>query len=79
MTLADILPADADENPEHLLIGKENIEQKLEMLSKKLSKMEKQVFDHMLEGLNYRQVAERMGKSPKAIDNAIQRMRGKIM
>lgn len=79
VTLADILPADADENPEHLLIGKENIEQKLEMLSKKLSKMEKQVFDHMLEGLNYRQIAERMGKSPKAIDNAIQRMRGKIM
>ena len=70
---------DADENPEHLLIGKENIEQKLEMLSKKLSKMEKQVFDYMLEGLNYRQIAERMGKSPKAIDNAIQRMRGKIM
>lgn len=79
VTLADILPADADENPEHLLIGKENIEQKLEMLSKKLSKMEKQVFDYMLEGLNYRQIAERMGKSPKAIDNAIQRMRGKIM
>ena len=78
VTLADILPADADENPEHLLIGKENIEQKLEMLSKKLSKMEKQVFDYMLEGLNYRQIAERLGKSPKAIDNAIQRMRGKI-
>jgi RNA polymerase sporulation-specific sigma factor len=39
--------------------------------------MEKQVFDYMLEGLNYRQIAEKMGKSPKAIDNAIQRMKGK--
>ncbi len=78
VVLADILPAEADENPEHLLIDRENIKQKLEILSKKLSKMEKQVFDYMLEGFNYRQIAEKMGKSPKAIDNAIQRMKGKI-
>ena len=32
---------------------------------------------YMLKGLNYRQIAEKMGKSPKAIDNAIQRMKGK--
>lgn len=31
----------------------------------------------MLEGFPYRQIAEKMGKSPKAIDNAIQRMRVK--
>ena len=77
IALADVLAGEADENPEHLLIDKESIQQKLRDLSKNLSKMEKQVFDYMLEGLNYRQIAEKMEKSPKAIDNAIQRMKGK--
>lgn len=77
VALADVLAGGADENPEHLLIDKESVQQKLETLAQNLSKMEKQVFDYLLEGLNYRQIAERMGKSPKAVDNAIQRMRKK--
>ncbi len=78
MPLADVLTGEEDENPEYLLIDRESVKQKLDALSKNLSKMEKQVFDYMLEGLNYRQIAEKMGKSPKAIDNAIQRMKGKV-
>ncbi len=77
MALADVLRGEEDENPEYLLIDRESVEQKLEALSGKLSKMEKQVFDYMLEGFSYRKIAEIMGKSPKAIDNAIQRMKGK--
>lgn len=77
VALAEVLTGE-DENPEHLLISRENIQQKLDALSGKLSKMEKQVFDYMLEGLNYRQIAEKMGKTPKAIDNAIQRMKNKV-
>lgn len=77
VALADILAGGADENPEHLLIDRESARQKLGALAQNLSKMEKQVFDYMLEGLNYRQIAGKMGKSPKAVDNAIQRMRRK--
>ena len=77
MPLADVLAGEEDRNPERLLIDRESIQQKLSALAKQLSKMEKQVFDYMLEGLSYRQIAEKMGKSPKAIDNAIQRMKGK--
>ena len=77
MALADVLRGEEDENPEYLLIDRESVEQKLEALSGKLSKMEKQVFDYMLEGFSYRKIAKIMGKSPKAIDNAIQRMKGK--
>lgn len=76
--LADVLTGEEDENPEYLLIDRESVQQKLETLSQNLSKMEKQVFDYMLEGFSYRQIADKMGKSPKAIDNAIQRMKGKI-
>ena len=77
MALADVLTGEEDENPEYLLIDRESVKQKLDALARNLSKMEKQVFDYMLEGLNYRQIAEKMGKSPKSIDNAIQRMKGK--
>ena len=77
MALADVLAGEADENPERLVIDRESVQQKLDALAKQLSKLEKQVFDHMLEGLSYRQIAEQMGKSPKAIDNAIQRMKAK--
>ena len=77
VALADVLEGETDENPEHLLIDRENVSQMLKTLSGNLSKMERQVFDYILEGLNYRQIAEQMKKSPKAIDNAIQRIRGK--
>ena len=77
VALAYVLSGGAEENPESLLIGREDVRQRFLALKGNLSKMEKQVFDYMLEGLNYRQIAERMGKSPKAIDNAIQRMRTK--
>lgn len=75
VALADVLAGGAQENPESLLIGKEEIAQRFDALERRLSKMEKQVFDAMLEGLDYRQIAQKMGKPPKAIDNAIQRMR----
>ncbi|MCI8634019.1 MAG: sigma-70 family RNA polymerase sigma factor [Eubacterium sp.] len=77
VALADVLAGGAEENPESLLIGREDIEQRFLILRESLSKMEKQVFDYMLKGFDYRQIAEKMGKSPKAIDNAIQRMRAK--
>lgn len=78
MALAEVLAGGADENPEHLLIGQEDVRQRLDAMQENLSKMEKQVLDYMLEGLGYRQIADKMQKSPKAIDNAIQRMRAKI-
>ena len=78
MALADVLAGGADKNPECLLIDQERVQQMLDALAKNLSPMEKQVFDYMREGFHYRQIAEIMEQSPKAIDNAIQRMRRKI-
>ena len=43
-----------------------------------LSGFENQVLDRYLSGMTYTQIAEDMGKSPKSIDNALQRIRGKI-
>ena len=40
--------------------------------------MEKQVCDLYLQGMDYRQIAQELGKTPKSIDNALQRIRGKV-
>jgi RNA polymerase sporulation-specific sigma factor len=39
--------------------------------------MEKEVFDLALRGYDYKQIAGKLGKDPKAITNALQRIRSK--
>ena len=50
-----------------------------ENLVGQLSSLEKQVLDYHMEGKNYHQIAELMHKSPKSIDNALQRIKSKAM
>jgi len=78
IVLADSLTAAVSDNPEQLMIDQENMLLFLERVKDCLSKMESQVLDYYLSGLNYQQIAEEMGKSPKAIDNALQRIKAKI-
>mgnify|MGYP000562155357 CR=1 FL=1 len=39
---------------------------------------EYQVLELYLKGYDYTQIAEKLGKQPKAIDNALQRIRSKV-
>lgn len=66
------------ENPEAIVIDKENTRVLKERIRRQLSAMENQVLDCYLEGDGYVRIAELLGKSPKAIDNALQRIRTKI-
>jgi len=63
---------------EQRMIDQENFELFLKKVRQSLSKMECEVLDDYLSGLNYQQIAEKMKKSPKAIDNALQRIKTKI-
>ncbi len=65
-------------DPETLFISQETIRLLLKQASERLSPMEHQVLVLYLDGMNYHQIAEHMGKTPKAVDNALQRIRGKI-
>ena len=47
-------------------------------LWKELSTMEQQVLTRYLDGLSYTEIAQKMEKTPKSIDNALQRIRQKI-
>ncbi len=66
-------------NPEELMISQENDKQMEEFLSKKLSRFEMEVLHVYLEEENYAKVAKQLGKSPKTVDNALQRIRKKLM
>ncbi len=65
-------------NPEEIFLGKEKIGGLKEYLSDNLSKMENEIFDYMLLGNNYIEIAKKTGRSVKSIDNAIQRVKKKI-
>lgn len=78
VVLADSLTTSITVNPEQMMIEQESLAQFMEQLKERLSKMERQVVDYYLAGLNYVQIAEQMGKTPKAIDNALQRIKTKI-
>ena len=66
------------ENPESIIIDQETTEDLRKRISDYLSPMENKVLDYYLRGYGYVQIAEIMGKTPKSIDNALQRIRGKI-
>jgi RNA polymerase sporulation-specific sigma factor len=66
------------DNPEEMIIEKELWSEFQKNLWKKLSKMEQRVLQLYLKGNSYVQIAERMDKTPKSIDNALQRIRQKI-
>lgn len=65
-------------SPEELIIERDNLKRIFEMLDKALSAFENEVLRLYLEGLGYREISEIMEKTPKSIDNAIQRIKQKI-
>lgn len=77
-TFLDVLESFENANPEQLIIERENSRAIKERLKNDLSRFERQVIQLYLQGLSYRQIAQQLGKEPKAIDNALQRIRGKI-
>ena len=66
------------ESPEQMVLEQEKVIEFKEQIRAKLSKMEKEVLNLYLEGYNYTQIAKIMEKTPKSIDNALQRIRQKI-
>ena len=65
-------------NPEAIMIDRENAIDMQNKVFDKLSKMEREVLKRYLEGMTYQEIAADMEKSPKSIDNALQRIKGKI-
>ena len=66
------------DNPESILIDRENVSALENEMEKSLSSLENRVLHLYLEGNSYTEIAEILGKTPKSIDNALRRIRKKI-
>lgn len=75
--LIETIKPEIENDPEALYFGKEYTEVFLNKLKERLSHLENQVLSQYLVGTDYRGIAEALDKSPKTIDNAIQRCRQK--
>ena len=65
-------------NPEDLIIGREDARDKLRGVRKQLSEFEAKILGYYLDGLTTKEMAEMVKRSPKSVDNAVQRVRRKI-
>ena len=78
ITMIELLPAASSYNPEEFYIEKENANGFWKQIDGELSSLEKQVLHLYLSGLDYREIATRLNKPSKSIDNALQRIKKKI-
>ena len=74
----DVSLAFAQVDPEVLLIDREKTAGLLEYTCKQLSAFEAEILGYYLDGLTCREIAETVGKPPKSVENAVQRIRRKI-
>lgn len=65
-------------NPEEIMISKERFSGMLEKMVEVLSKFELKVMNLFLTGQSYSEIATKLGKSEKSIDNALQRIKKKV-
>ena len=78
-TLLDVLDIFDDlQNPEAILIDRENKDGMEYKINKTLSEMELEVLFEYLEGRSYQEIADILNKDVKAVDNAIQRIKKKL-
>lgn len=62
-------------NPEDILIDRENKNDMEYKINKELSRLEVKVLSMHLEGWSYKEIANRLGKNTKSVDNAMQRIK----
>ena len=77
LPLIDTIESSKENDPEVLYFGKEYTEAFAEQLKELLSPLENHVLYLHLMGTDYRTIAELLGKSPKSVDNALQRIKTK--
>ena len=73
------IPADSGFNSaEDIFIARESVSLLTKVLQQNLSDFENEVLRLHIVGCSYNEIAKRLSKTPKAIDNALQRVRRKL-
>ena len=77
-TLLDVIEGRVT-NPEELYISQEDLARIQTQISEVLSDLERQVLDAFMDGKSYQEIAELLGRHVKSIDNALQRVKRKLI
>ena len=72
------MESSAPGNPEDVVIRQEALRALETAIASQLTELEAQVLARFLEGSSYAEIAEAVGRSPKSVDNAVQRIRRKV-
>ena len=71
------MEAEQETNPEELMVSQERARRIEENLEQELSDLEKRVLYLHLLGTDYKKIADLLDRSPKTVDNALQRIKRK--
>jgi RNA polymerase sporulation-specific sigma factor len=77
-TLMDVIVEGHAQNPEELIIGREDILSIRDQVGSVLSSLEQDVLSAYLDGKSYQEIADKLGRHVKSIDNALQRVKRKL-
>ena len=77
-TLMDVIVECHAQNPEELIIGREEILTLRDKVEQVLSGLEQDVLSAYLDGKSYQEIADMLGRHVKSIDNALQRVKRKL-
>ena len=78
-TLLDVITEEGLSNPEEMMIDREDLSFIEGRIGQMMSDLEKEVLIRYMEGKSYVQIAEEMGRHVKSIDNALQRIKRKLL
>lgn len=71
-------PDDPSAIPENIVMQQASVDELYGMLNNELSELELKVLRYYASGMQYSQIADKLGVSKKTVDNAVQRMRKKV-
>lgn len=77
-TLMDVITSPISDDPEYLMINREDYNYLEQKMGEVLSELEQQVLVRYLEGQSYNEISEELDRHVKSIDNALQRVKRKL-
>ena len=78
-TLLDVITEEGMSNPEEMIIDREDLSMIEGRIGQMLSDLEKDVLVRYMEGKSYVEIADEMHRHVKSIDNALQRIKRKLL
>ena len=78
-TLLDVITEEGMSNPEEMIIDREDLSLIEGKIGQMLSDLEKDVLVRYMEGKSYVEIADEMHRHVKSIDNALQRIKRKLL